>query len=384
MSLTSSNDFGVNMNVLHVASFNGNVGDNAHHNGFRASFKEVFGNVSWTDLEIRKFYQSWGQAKFDNTFVELTKQFDAIIIGGGNFFEVCHDYSVSGCTIDISNEILEKIDVPVMFNALGFDTKKGATEDNLFKFKGFITSVLKKPNMLVSFRNDGSVENYIDAYGELDTGIHKIPDGGFFIELKDRPKVCKNLVGVNLACDMIDIRLKGRSYDDFLNELLAVYESKMEEGIRFRFFPHILTDLKIIYDLLSKMKDINVKYNVEVMPYLTGQGCEEEIFSKYYECKLVTGMRFHTNVCAFGLGKKTIPLVSYPKIGDLYEDIGQGELTINVNESGYDTLYQDRITEALKEDYDNSAIISQLKIKQIDIIKKFKAVCTAKNSGYKS
>ena len=46
------------MKILHIASFNGNIGDNAHHNGFRKNFSEIIGvrNLIWDELEIRKFY----------------------------------------------------------------------------------------------------------------------------------------------------------------------------------------------------------------------------------------------------------------------------------------------------------------------------------------
>ena len=50
------------MNILHLASFNGNVGDNFNHQGFRPWFEKISGkNINWTQLEIRQFY--WKKKK---------------------------------------------------------------------------------------------------------------------------------------------------------------------------------------------------------------------------------------------------------------------------------------------------------------------------------
>ena len=361
------------MNVLHLASFNGNIGDNAHHNGFRAAFEDEFGVVNWTDMEIRLFYKSWSLAKFDDSFAHIVNKYDALIIGGGNFFEVCHDYSSTGCTIDIEEDILKKIDIPIFFNALGFDTKKGTSSSNLIKFRKFILSLANRKNTLISFRNDGSIENYIDAYGHLDDFIFKIPDGGFFIQT-ERKKTIQNLIGINLACDMLDKRLINKSYTEFLYDLKSVYYKLIDgENCKLRFFPHIFTDIKIIYDLLSTFEDKKIKYNVEVMPYLTGQGSEKQIFSLYSECELVTGMRFHANVCAFGMGIKTTPISTYPKLADTYLDIKSKELVVDANRDTFASDYYAKIIQCLKNEYDNSIFINDLKIKQQQIIKKFKS-----------
>jgi len=363
------------MKVLHLASFNGNVGDNAHHNGFRSAFEGVFGDVAWEELEIRLFYNSWNKEKFNEQFVKRVNEFDALIIGGGNFFEVCHDYSDTGCTINMSKEVLDGIKTPVLFNALGFDTKKGASIENLSKFKRFMECALEKESMLVTFRNDGSEENYIESYGVLDDGIKVIPDGGFFLGLSSYPEVDKQMIGINLACDMIDKRIQGRGYVEFLDELVEVYSSLMDQGVKLRFFPHILSDLKIIYDLTSRFQDIYVKYNLEIMPYVTGQGCEDKFFQAYYECDVVTGMRFHTNVCSYGMGKKVVPLVSYPKIGDLFKSIGEESLVVDVNSLDFVEAYKNRLEDVLSiDDYSNIDHVNNLKRKQIEVITQFKEI----------
>lgn len=361
------------MNVLHLASFNGNIGDNAHHNGFRAAFENEFGVVNWTEMEIRLFYKSWSLAKFDDSFAHIVNKYDALIIGGGNFFEVCHDYSNTGCTIDIAGDILKKIDVPIFFNALGFDTKKGTSSNNLIKFRKFILSLADRKNTLISFRNDGSIENYIDVYGHLDDFIFKIPDGGFFIQIDKKPTI-PNLIGINLACDMLDKRLTKKTYIEYIEDLRYVYEKIIKEkNCKLRFFPHIFSDIKIMHDLVSTFSDVNIKYNIEFMPYITGQGKEKQFFQFYSECDIVTGMRFHSNVCAFGMGIKTIPIVTYPKIADLYNDIGERNLLVDANSTGFVDTYYNKISTLLNTPYKNTSTIYKLKIEQQNLIKTFRS-----------
>lgn len=49
------------MKILHVASFVGNIGDNASHQGLEGILKEYFNNYDITRLEIRKFYKNYNR-----------------------------------------------------------------------------------------------------------------------------------------------------------------------------------------------------------------------------------------------------------------------------------------------------------------------------------
>ena len=84
--------------VLHIASFTGNIGDNANHMGFRPWFEKVSSvSVSWDNLEIREFY--WKERKWDMDFVDLANSYDLVVIGGGNYFELWVEDSPTGTSI---------------------------------------------------------------------------------------------------------------------------------------------------------------------------------------------------------------------------------------------------------------------------------------------
>ena len=126
------------MQILQVASFNGNIGDCANHAGFRREWERQIGSAEFENLEMRYFYQSWNQCKFDESFAQLANQYDLLIFGGGGFFELKWDYSSTGTTIDLPERILEKIRTPILFNCIGTSISKGASESAIKKFDIFL------------------------------------------------------------------------------------------------------------------------------------------------------------------------------------------------------------------------------------------------------
>ena len=171
----------VTLKVLHLASFSGNMGDNANHRGIRKIFNKYLNfNMTYDELEIREFYISWGKRFFDSSFADLVNDYDLLIIGGGNFFDLYLDKSVTGTTINMTEQILQKIKTPIVFFGVGFDPYKGITDELINRFKRFLDNLLESEKVFISLRNDGSVENIKKYIGEEYVKyICKVPDGGF-------------------------------------------------------------------------------------------------------------------------------------------------------------------------------------------------------------
>ena len=92
------------MKVLHLASFDGNIGDNANHSGFRPWLERIAARpLEWHDLEIRSFY--WKERRFDQDFAAYANEFDLIVIGGGNYFELWVEGSATGTSIGIARAV---------------------------------------------------------------------------------------------------------------------------------------------------------------------------------------------------------------------------------------------------------------------------------------
>ncbi|MDX8044607.1 polysaccharide pyruvyl transferase family protein [Gracilibacillus sp. S3-1-1] len=347
--------------VLHIASFHGNIGDNANHNGFRRKLKQILtADIQLDELEIREFYQSWAMRDFNSKeFIDMCNQYDLVVIGGGNFFELKWDYSVTGTTINLSEDTLKQIDTPIFFNGLGCDIAKGSSQQTIEKFEHFMDLLTKSSKYLVSVRNDGSMKTLQKLYGDkYQNSIHKVADGAFFMEANrtNFPEINPEyrVIGVNVVSDMKDIRFNevdedDIGYIDFVKELGKYLTDFLVENPTYQLvlFPHIYSDLRAIDDVLNRIDDKVRRKRVTVAPYLTGEGAETYIFSLYQQCELILGMRFHSNVCSIAQNIPTIGLNSYKKIHDLYSELNLVDRVIDVNKKDFAKLLNAQVNDTL-------------------------------------
>ena len=363
------------MKVLHIASFSGNIGDEANHLGFRYNFnKYIDKNAVFDEVEIRNFYKSWNILKFDNAFVEKVNKYDLVVFGGGNFFELCWDYSSTGTTIDLSKEILDKIQTKVLFNGIGIDDGKGVSVENINKFKGFLNYVLKDKRFLFSVRNDGSLMILNRYFKEcrLDKVI-RIPDGAFSLKLDNNKKYneidsTKVNIGINIAGDMLERRFQDKNiYDNFIIRFSKMLNKILEEKsqINIIFLPHMYADLNIISKIINRLDDKLRRFRICVAPLLNGTlNGGEYIFGLYKQCDLILGMRFHSNVCAIAQNIPNIGIVTYHKHKYLFEEINLSDRYIEINEE----ILKEEFWQGFKSKMLNSIISKN------DIIERYKNV----------
>ncbi len=354
------------LKVLHVASFKGNIGDNANHVGFRREIQRNIGcEIDFIEFEIREVF--WGFKAFNREFVALANQHDFVVIGGGNYFELWVEQSHTGTSFDITIEDLSKINVPIIFNALGIDPAQGASKIAVAKFRHFLDFVIESPNMLLSCRNDGSIKAIREIVGEKYLShFYHVPDAGLFTEVKDfyHPEVerdKKNIV-IQIAGDMLDSRYpkegdRNLSFEQFLSAFTEYLVKISKLDAHLIFVPHIFRDLNVIQLIINKLPDNIRRKHVSVAPYLVGDKGQDYIFDLYKKSNLVLGMRFHANVCSLGLGVPCIGLVNYRQVDEFYEEMGLSKMKIQVNKFGFECalykLSEDIITEKVQfEKYD--------------------------------
>ena len=341
------------LQYLHVASFGGNVGDNASHNGLRSLFKEVTGVELIPDrLEIRKSYTNYdGPDRFDwsRDFASRANAAQLTIVGGGNYFAPNIGASRSGTTVDLGISEIQEIRRPVVFHAIGFDAYQGWTDETVARFKQFLAAVADNPNTSVVFRNDGSRQHLRSLLGDAVAEESVIaPDPGFFVQPDPSPPAffrgLEPYIAVNLAKDMIEKRFQGlgddavsAAYDQYLRQLRewVLFILEKAEGFQIVFVPHIITDLQAISDLVAILPESLRRARVHVAPYLSGEGAERCIFSIYQNAVMVAGNRFHTSVCCVGMGVPTIGLATYRKLGDLYQELELADRCIVANQGQF-------------------------------------------------
>lgn len=341
------------VNALHVASFDGNIGDNANHNGTRLQLKKnISKNFKFSNREIRKHYKNYNRVDrlhFDDEFVKEANKHDLIVIGGGGFFDIWLDSSASGTTIDLSKSQIDNIDTPIVFNGLGCVPKSDVRQKTIDKFATFLDHLFDSPHCLVSVRNDGSVGRIRQTLGSrFADKIREIPDGGFFVEVNEEPPDhffrSDTVIAMNVVSDMKELRFSERdskiSYDQYIKRLSSYLDELIYtvDDIEILFIPHIYSDFEAIYDVLSQMDLLYRRKHVQVAPYLHGSGKEMFIFGLYNKVDVSMGLRFHSNVCPIGLQTPSIGLANgHPKVQSLYDSLELSNRCISVSHAEFET-----------------------------------------------
>ncbi|NNF76511.1 MAG: polysaccharide pyruvyl transferase family protein [Rhizobiales bacterium] len=331
------------LRLLHIASFSGNVGDNANHMGFRPWFEAQLGApAAWTNLEIREFY--WRERQWDAGLVEFINSHDMLIIGGGNYFELWVEHSPTGTSIAMDPKLFDDIKVPVFFNALGVDPGQGVPDISRERFTTFLDKLLSSEQYLVSVRNDGARENLRQHIGQAYSDqVHDLPDHGFFVPSPEEtsPWVQGHTgqrVAINLACDMSETRFAGfESQTAFAREMASVVTNLAEHDrqLQFCLVPHIFRDLEIISQTIGFLDDRLRRTRLTVAPFGSGDAAARQTLSVYRSADLVMGMRFHANVCPMALGSNVLALNCYPQIENLYRGLDLAERLLNVGQAGF-------------------------------------------------
>lgn len=348
------------LRLLHIASFSGNIGDNANHIGFRDWLQNLSVRpLAWTELEIRQFF--WRERAWDADLVDYINSFDGLVIGGGNYFELWVENSPTGTSIGIAPDLWAKINVPVYFNALGVDPGQGVPGACRTRFAGFLDTLLSNDKVLVSVRNDGAKRNLSDHIGTpYSNAVLHAPDNGFFadfqpakgIPLFSEPNVSR-IVTMNLASDMAEIRFAGldNGVEGFAKEIANAIGtlSERDPATGFLFAPHIFRDLDVVNRVVDRLPDRMRRTRVAQAPYGTGDAAARLVFGLYAASDVCVGTRFHANVVPIGNRRQTLGLVCYPQISALYDEVGQPDRCIDVSEPGFSTILADRISDALDE-----------------------------------
>lgn len=370
------------MKILHVASFDGNIGDNASHLGFASLLRQATNEEYVVDqLEMRRFYNNYSLAnkcRFDSNFTEKANSYDLLVIGGGGFLDFDIKGSGTGTTIDLTKEVLDQLEVPVMITSIGSNPRNTIPEGNIEKFRSFLDAYLDSDNRFLAVRNDGSKQVLAELVGkQYHDAIPEVLDHGFFYENDGsyyRP--CEqDYVLINTTVDQVQMKNRQIGTVDealYLSEMSKVIDHIISEtDYQIVFAPHIYSDYKAIDALLKNVNDFNVRTRIVITPYAQGNyGCNQ-IFSAYKNSSLVIGMRFHANVCSMGMDVPNIGLAVLDRVKCLYENMGVEEDLIIANKPFGEKLIT-RMHQILTADYSNHAILPKLLKKRQDTVSLYK------------
>jgi polysaccharide pyruvyl transferase WcaK-like protein len=363
------------MKILHIASFVGNIGDNASHLGFKNLLTDCEPDTSISCLEMRKFYKNYqaqDRLNFDQNFIDHANTFDRVVIGGGGFLDYCIKDSQSGTTIDMCPTLLSGLKVPVWLTSVGCAPHQPVPSGNKQKFRNFLDACLDNKMLRINVRNDGSIRALREDIGpQYADAITEILDHGFFYQPQPTESLpVNNYIAVNISQDQIKMqRRSGHVIDQetyyqnlaqSLNEIIALTNKNLV------LVPHIYSDLTAITRLISQMNDFDLRSRVTIAPCIQNPSGANFIFNLYNKADLIIGMRFHANVCGLALGKPTIGLQALDRVGYMFEHLGLVNRTVSVEQNFCKNLVE-RALNGLKEPSIYAQTGSLDKLKQITL-----------------
>ncbi|MGW8121970.1 polysaccharide pyruvyl transferase family protein [Roseivirga echinicomitans] len=329
------------MRILHIASFVGNIGDNASHIGFLNIIRACgIANPKITRLEIRKFYNSYeaeDKLKFDYRFAEIADQYDLVVIGGGGFLDFWVENSTTGTTIDISQDVLDKISTPIFITSVGCVPHKPVPDGNIERFQRFLDDFLARKNCALALRSDGSKDVIQELFGDqYNDSISHILDNAFFYENStDFLLTERDYMVINIAEDQLFMqnRIIGKiEVSEFYQGLIHFINNVLTTtDLQIVFVSHIYKDLNVYLKLINSFDDFVVRTRFIIAPLIQyDEGCDK-VFSIYKSSSAIVGMRYHSNVCSLAMNKNITGLVALDRVKYLYDGIGMNHSYVSID-----------------------------------------------------
>ncbi len=318
--------------LAHVAFYmpqQGNAGDKLLPESVRLTFGSDIGPRRWHSLHAHRLFDEAALAR-------VNARRGLVIGGGGLFIPDTAPNGNSGWQWNVPDELLERVDVPVVVYAVGFNAFDGQSYRHR-RFTAALRTLVRKSSFF-GLRNHGSIERV----------RRLLPD-----ELQDRVRfqpcpttVTRHLVAgwsdperredtvlINAAYDRAGLRF-GHDYGHFLAEMAAAVRA-LRTRAEVVCAAHALDDERIAVDLRREHG-----LSLPVIP-MYGFDCDR-IRDVYARTRLVIGMRGHAGMIPFGCGTPIVSLISHPKMAYFLSDIGRPEWGVSV----HDRHLAARLTEA--------------------------------------
>lgn len=260
----------------------------------------------------------------DKTIDEINKTSYLILGGGGVLLPDSNPNSISGWQWAIDQSYWEKIKVPVIVYAIGYNFFRGQQNSDLF-IKN-LKALVERADFF-SLRNHGSIRKVKEILPQHlhhkllyqpcpTTVIRKLFPGL-------PPKKNSKTIGINVAFDRYERRF-GKNVYIILDEIAIAIKKIEKQGYSIVNVCHLESDRKFEISLQRRSvqyRTINLQYK---LPH--------EVYSFYNEVELMIGMRGHAQMIPFGLNTKIISLGSHEKMKYFLEDIDALDWYIDVND----------------------------------------------------
>lgn len=274
----------------------------------------------WNIIDIRE--------KVTLDLINQINQTDVLVIGGGGLFlPDTNKNKISGWQWAISEELLEKIHIPIIIYSVGYNYFIGQKNTELFIHS--LNAITRKA-IFIGLRNYGSIEAVKGllnedlrdkiCYQPCTTVLAKqfVPTEKCFKTKK------KRIIAVNMAFDRSESRF-GLCKENILTSVAKAISEISKKGFHIVYVAHCDADLQFLLYLDREQVKYKVKNFTQCLP--------KQIYSFYQKTECTIGMRGHAQMIPYGLGRKIITLGTHNKMKWFLEDVNMEECYVNLREN---------------------------------------------------
>lgn len=342
--------------IWHVATHTTNIGDGALVSGIHRTIREDWDRpVEFIPDCLMEYENYMGNKRYDDALVaRINTDADLLLIGGGGMLDGGRGDKNTGMGFDLPLELLEKIKIPVVFYAVGYNLFDKQIYWNLDKLKNYIEFVVAQKNVLFSVRNDGSYERLHEVLGGKISGLIEVPDPGLYVHTVDteHPELLhgKENILIQLAGDNPFSRfsagvwkyvpifgeavLKKRQIEQLCALGAALENISGKRNINYVLCPHLLRDFTVTGKFVDAIGRGFSRFTFNSTGVQRGTTAAGHFFDIYKNASLIIGMRGHSVICGVGLNTPTIALSSHSKVKGFMEKVGLSDRIVNLGDSG--------------------------------------------------
>ena len=316
------------MKIIHYGIHNKqneNSGDTVLFKTTQKLFEYKFKNIEWINKSL------WDQVTKDDVN-EINNQYDIVLIGGGGLLlkdQKGAEKSISGWQFNCSAELINEINKPIVVFGIGYNRFRNQDEFGE-NFYANINSLVRK-SIFFGLRNTGSIKmlkTYLTEENKQKICLQCCPTVilNKVMDSQNNTENIPKVISFNLAYDRPSMRFKNEK--DQLKSIKNFLIHIKSKNYKLQICLHKLIDNEIVkYFQQSELEGIEV---IDL-----SKSSADEIISYYRGIDLAIGMRGHSQMIPFGLGKNIISLITHNKIKYFLEDNSIEEYGVDLDQENY-------------------------------------------------
>lgn len=359
------------MKILHLANWNStNIGNGALIYGTQRLLGEDIPDIefipeAWDDYTFKRKH-------FDETFVDLVNQQDALLVNGAVTFNAFRRGNKhTGTRFDLPLPLWDKIKKPIILYGLSYRCWPFQKYPNSEAFKNWLRYVTTHDQIFFGVRNDGTKEWIHDRFGVDSDRIYEVPDPGVFVphEDHDYPEFHPTRKNVMVAFNGEDPLYRfATSFDhaalslgekitiparaEILPKAFGFYKIRRREIVKemaraveqiatahdtqFILVPHYLDDYGMIQEFIEEIQE-RIAHQLIVSTGLLGVPHTEYFYGRYAKADLALSMRVHSMSPSIGLGTPVVPVTSQGRMRNFLKKAGLSEIGVDTSEQNFGT-----------------------------------------------